>query len=244
MSVIRNILNSRYTKNGDFFMDLQNILGFSPKNLSYYQRAFTHRSRQKKDRFGNVVSFERLEFLGDAILGAVVAAYLFDELPSADEGYLTQMRAKIVSRQSLNKIGQDFGLTHFMDADEHPERLGENIHGNLFEALVGAIYKDKGYKCCEKFIHQQVIQNYVDIDRLEGKIVSYKSHLIEWCQKEKKTFKFRDKEDLGKEDTKHFAVELLISGTVVAKARSTSKKKAEEKAAKRAYYVFQDKIDE
>jgi len=243
MGFVRNILNSRSSENGNFFMALQHILGFSPKHLSYYQRAFTHRSLQKKDEFGNDLNFERLEFLGDAILGSVVAAYLYNELPQADEGYLTQMRAKLVSRQYLNQLGKDFDLLQVVETDGHANQLGDNIYGNLFEALIGAIYKDKGYKCCIRFIHRKVIETHVDIHQLEGKIISYKSYMIEWCQKSKKTFKFQTYEDSGNEATKYFAVKFLIDEKVMAKARSTSKKKAEEKASKRAYYALQDKIE-
>lgn len=242
MGVIRKILNSRSSKNGDFFIELQEILGFSPKNLAFYKRAFTHSSLQKKDDMGNPLNYERLEFLGDAILGAAMAAYLFNKLPSCDEGYLTQMRSKIVSRQALNQLGKEFELIRFLEKEGHNGGLGENIHGNLFEALVGAIYMDKGYETCKKFIFKKVIANYVDIDRLEGKIMSYKSFLIEWCQKEKKAFDFLDCEDEGMEKTQYFSVHLKIDGKVVAKARSTSKKKAEEKAAKRAYFALQSRF--
>ena len=117
-----------------------------------------------------------------------------------------------------------------------------NIHGNLFEALVGAIYLDRGYKYCERFIYERVIDPYVDIEQLEGKVISYKSLVIEWCQKEKKEFDFEVYEDTGNDELKHFAVKLRIENRVVAKARATSKKKAEEKASKRAYYALQAKM--
>jgi ribonuclease-3 len=112
----------------------------------------------------------------------------------------------------------------------------------VFEALVGAIYLDRGYKYCEKFIDERVIIPYVDIEQLEGKVISYKSLVIEWCQKQKKEFSYHVYEDTGKDPLKHFAVKLTIDERVVAKARATSKKKAEEKASKRAYFVLQDKI--
>lgn len=225
-------------------MEIQQVIGFAPKNISFYQRAFTHPSLQKKDKFENPLNYERLEFLGDAVLGAVMAAYLFKELPESDEGNLTQMRSKIVSRQALNQLGKEFGLLNFLEKEGHNGGLGENIHGNLFEALVGAIYMDKGFRACQKFIFEKVINEYVDINRLEGKITSYKSYLIEWCQKEKRKFEFIDCKDSGRERIKHFSVKLLIDGKVIGKARCTSKKKAEEKAAKRAYFALQDEIDQ
>lgn len=224
-------------------MALKAILGFAPKNLALYQRAFTHRSAQIIDENGKPVNYERLEFLGDAVLGTVVGAYLFKAAPCADEGYLTKMRAKIVSRKSLNQVGKDIGLIQFMKADCHQEQFGDNVHGNLFEALVGAIYEDCGFAYCRQFIQHKVIDAYVDLAELEDQIVSYKSYLIEWCQKEKKSFCFEDCEDTGNEEVKHFMSRLSISGELIAKARSTSKKKAEEKAARRAYFALQDKIN-
>ncbi len=243
MKFIRHILNSRPAKGGDFFIALKSILGFAPRDIEIYQRAFTHCSLQETDAEGNPLNYERLEFLGDAMLGSVVAAYLFQEVPDADEGYLTKMRAKIVSRKSLNQLGKDFNLIQFMKADCHQEQFGDNVHGNLVEALVGAIYEDRGFTFCEQFIHNKIIADYINLSQLEEQIVSYKSYLIEWCQKEKKNFSFDDCEDTGKEEVKHFVSRLSISGKLVAKARSTSKKKAEEKAARRAYFALQDKIN-
>ena len=243
MSVIRNILNSRSSKGGNFFNELNQILGFKPKQISIYQRAFTHRSLNKRDENGNAINFERMEFLGDAMLGAVIASHLFKEVPDGDEGYLTKMRSKIVSRKHLNELGKDLKLINYVETNIPKDQFGINIHGNLFEALVGAIYQDRGYKYCKGFIYDRVINPYVDIAQLEGKVISYKSLLIEWCQKQKKEFDFEVYEDTGKDELKHFAVKLRIEDKIVAKARGTSKKKAEEKASKRAYYALQDKIE-
>lgn len=243
MSVIRNILNSRSSKGGNFFISIQKILGFKPKDIDIYQKAFTHRSLNQKDKEGNAINFERLEFLGDAMLGAVIAGYLFKTVPGGNEGYLTKMRSKVVSRKHLNELGKDLNLIGLVQTNIPKEQFGANIHGNLFEALIGAIYWDKGYKYCKRFIYNRVINPYVDIEQLEGKVISYKSLLIEWCQKTKKTFNYEVYEDTGNDEVKHFAVKLRIDETVVAKARATSKKKAEEKASKRAYYALQNKIE-
>lgn len=242
MNFVRKILNSRSDKDGDFFMELEDVLGFTTKRKKFYKKAFTHRSMNKKDVNGNSVNYERLEFLGDAMLSSVISAYLFKEVPSGNEGYLTKMRSKIVSREHLNELGRDLKLIDFVQSRIPKENFGENIHGNLFEALVGAIFLDRGYKYCEKFIDSRVISPYVDIERLEGKVISYKSLLIEWCQKEKKEFKYVVYEDTGNDELKHFAVKLYIDSRVVAKARATSKKKAEEKASKRAYFAFQKQM--
>ena len=242
MNLVRKILNSRSKEDGNFFVELEDILGFKTKSKKVYKKAFTHRSLNKKDSMGNSINYERLEFLGDAMLSSVISAYLFNEVPSGNEGYLTKMRSKIVSREHLNELGRDLKLIDLVQSRIPKDNFGENIHGNLFEALIGAIFLDKGYKYCEKFIHSRVISPYVDIERLEGKIISYKSLLIEWCQKEKKDFKYDVYEDTGNDELKHFAVKLFIDNRVVAKARATSKKKAEEKASKRAYFAFQKQI--
>jgi len=244
MSVIQTILSSRSNKDGSFFSAIQKIIGFKPKKITHYQRAFIHRSLHRKDEFGNDLNYERLEFLGDAMLSSVIAAYLFTEVPSGNEGYLTKMRSKVVSRKHLNELGKDLNLIRFVQTNIPQDQFGANIHGNLFESLIGAIYLDRGYKYCEKFIQQRVINPYVDIEKLEGKVISYKSLLIEWCQKEKKEFSYEVYEDTGKDEIKHFAVKLWIDKIVVAKARATSKKKAEEKTSKRAYYALQDHFTE
>lgn len=223
-------------------MRLRKILGFKPKNKTLYLKAFTHRSMNIKDNEGNAVNYERLEFVGDAMLSAVIASFLFGEVPHGDEGYLTKMRSKIVSREHLNELGKELHLLDLVESKIPKSNFGNNIHGNLFEALVGAIFLDRGYKYCEKFIYQNIIKPHVDIETLEGKVISYKSLLIEWCQKEKKTFDYEVYEDTGNDELKHFSVKLSIDNKVVAKARATSKKKAEEKASKRAFFAFQSRI--
>ena len=139
-------------------------------------------------------------------------------------------------------LGKDLGLIDLVQSRIPKSNFGNNIHGNLFEALVGAIYLDRGYKFCEQFIYKRVINPYVDIETLEGKVISYKSLLIEWCQKEKNTFDYNVYEDTGNDELKHFSVKLSINDKVVSKARATSKKKAEEKASKRAFFAFQKQI--
>ena len=242
MKYIRNILNSRSKDNGNFFMKINEILGFKPKNIKFYSTAFTHRSMNIKDVKGNAINYERLEFLGDAMLSAVIATHLYIEAPNGDEGYLTKMRSKVVSREHLNELGKDLELIKLVESKIPKGQFGDNIHGNLFEALVGAIFLDRGYKYCEKFIFKRVIIPHVDIEKLEGKVISYKSLLIEWCQKEKKIFNYNVYEDTGNDDVIHFSVKLSINKKVVAKARATSKKKAEEKVSKRAFFVFQNRI--
>ena len=243
MKIIRKILNSRSQDDGDFFLEIYRILGFKPKKIALYRKAFTHRSVNIKDEKGLPVNYERLEFLGDTMLGSIISHYLYNEVPTGDEGYLTKMRSKIVSRKHLNELGKDLNLIRFVKSNIPNDQFGVNIHGNIFEALVGAIYLDRGYKYCNRFIYNRVIEPYVDIETLEGRVISYKSLLIEWCQKQKKEFNYQVYEDTGRDELKHFAVKLWIDKKVIAKARATSKKKAEEKASKRAYYALQNKMN-
>lgn len=245
MRLFRKILSksSRSNEDGIFFTAIKEILGFDPVSIDIYKKAFTHRSSNKLDVSGNPINYERLEFLGDAMLSAVIAAHLFSKAPAGDEGYLTKMRSKIVSREHLNELGRDLNLVKFIESKIPLSHFGENIHGNVFEALIGAIYLDRGYVYCEKFIQKRVILPYVDIARLEGKVISYKSLLIEWCQKEKKQFHYDVYEDNGIDGQRFYGVKLSIDQKVIAKARATSKKKAEEKASQRAYFAFQEKIN-
>lgn len=237
------IFSSHSKSDGDFFWGIKKILGFKPKTLSIYKKAFLHRSLNQRDMQGNPMNYERMEFLGDAMLGTIISKHLFNEVPDGDEGYLTKMRSKIVSRKHLNQLGKDLNLLHYVESRIPKSHFGENIHGNVFEALIGAIYLDRGYSFCEKFIRNRVIEPYVDIEQLEGKVISYKSLVIEWCQKQKKPFHYEVYEDTGNDVLKHFAVKLTIDKRILAKARATSKKKAEEKASKRAYFALQHKIE-
>jgi ribonuclease-3 len=240
---LRQYLQSKSNQQGDpISKAVKQITGLKPKNLSVYQTAFTHKSMGITLPDGHPMSYERLEFLGDAILGSIIAEFIYHEVPSADEGYLTKMRSKIVSRAHLNELGQDLRLLKHARTQVPEQHFGPNVHGNLFEALVGAVYLDRGYNACKSFIQKKMIDPYVDIQKLEGKITSYKSLLIEWCQKNRKRFDYETYQDDSAENERFFAVKLRIDNRIISKARATSKKKAEEKASKRAFYALQDKI--
>lgn len=242
MNFIRKIVKPTSKEDAIFYNELKKLLKFSPKKIERYRKAFTHKSVRELDKKGNPINYERLEFLGDSILGSVIASYLYKKVPEGSEGYLTQMRSKIVAREHLNELGKDLNLIRFVKSNIDKSNTGDNIHGNIFEALIGAIYLDKGYNTCQKFIYRKVIVPYVDIEKLEGKITSYKGLIIQWCQKEKKKYVFDTYEDTGNDTIKHFSVRISIDGKQIAKGRATSKKKAEEQASKRVYYAFQNKI--
>ena len=207
------------TRKDPFYHQIKSLLKFSPKSLEYYKRAFIHRSLNRRDINGIAINYERLEFLGDSILSSIISSYLFKNIPDGSEGYLTQMRSKIVSRNHLNELGSELNLINFVQSNIADENHGENIHGNLFEALIGAIFLDKGYPYCKKFIFQNVIIPHVDLERLKNKIISYKSLFIEWCQKNKKEYEYYTFEDNGNEPIKHFGVNFDIFREILGGCR-------------------------
>ncbi|ALU75797.1 ribonuclease III [Tenacibaculum finnmarkense] len=243
MNFLRRIVKPQNKEDEIFYYELKKLLNFKPVKLSHYKKAFTHRSLKLVDKKGRPINYERLEFLGDAILGSVMASYLYKKAPEGDEGYLTQMRSKVVSREHLNTLGKDLNLIRFVKSNVAPEHISNNLYGNIFEALIGAIYLDRGYNYCLEFIYKEVVLPYVNLERLEGKISSYKGYVIEWCQKNKKKYKFESFEDSGNQAKKHFSVTLHINDKVTGKGRATSKKKAEEIAAKRAYFALQTQME-
>ena len=157
MASIKNIFTPRTEEDGAFFYSLKKIIFYRPRNIELFEEAFTHRSKNEKNSDGNQKNYERMEFLGDAIIGAVIAAHLYKKVPGGNEGYLTKMRSKVVSREHLNELGKDLNLIKLVRTSIPTTQFGENLHGNIFEALVGAIYLDRGYAAAEKFIHKRVI---------------------------------------------------------------------------------------
>ena len=236
MNLFSAILKPRLKPNGVFYGHIKDILGFTPKDMSIYEEAFTHRSMNLKNEDGVSVNYERLEFLGDAMLGTIVSAYLFDYYSLAKEGELTNLRAKVVSRHNLNSIGEKLQLLQLVESTHPKNSFGADIHGNLLESLIGAVFIDKGYEGCKRFVIQKIIDAFVNLDTLDTRILSYKSTLIEWGQKNKVKIKFYTKKDEGLDPNINYAAVIKIDDRTLVKAREISKKKAEEKAAKRAYY--------
>lgn len=217
------------------------ILGFAPHNEDFFLESLTPRALKKYKPNGEILNYERLEFLGDAILGSIVAEYLYTSAPKNDEGYLTKMRSKIVSRKHLNEIGGRLKLLDFIPY-EHNIHLSHNILGDLFEAMIGAIYVDQNYEVTKNFVHRILIEPYINLYELEKKIISYKSLMIEWSQKKKKKLLLNTQEEENAEKKVVFVSQLWIEDRFVAKGRGYSKKNAEEIAAKRAYYKFNNKM--
>lgn len=223
-----------------YFRKLKILLGFVPGNLHLYRMAFRHKSAAviiKNNGNGAKNSNERMEFLGDAILGSVIATLLFKKYPFKDEGFLTEMRSKIVSRSNLNQLARKMGLDEFIEYDSR--MMGFNgkqssMMGDAFEALIGAVYLDKGYKYTQNFILNRVVDPLVDIQKLEKTEMNFKSRLIEWCQQFNKEVEFKVIKNEEGESNKLFTVEALVDGEVKGIGREYSKKNAEKLAAEKA----------
>ena len=216
------------------YRSLKNVLGFYPKNIELYKQAFRHRSACKDKKLANN---ERLEFLGDAILSAVIGDYLFKRFPYRDEGFLTKMRSKLVSRVQLNQVAKKLGINNFVETNGDSGMRHSSVNGDAFEALIGAIYLDKGYKAASHFVLDRVLSPHLDIDIIEQTESDYKSKFIEWAQKEKVPFEFRVKEEVGSGPDKQFLVELVVNKEVQGKGKHFSKKRAEQMAAEEAIVV-------
>lgn len=215
--------------------ELNKILGCDIQNISLYNEAFSLKNSSKKEGHGN---YERLEFLGDSILGSIISCHLYQAYPTANEGYLTQMKSKIVNRKNLNKLGEEINLLKFVKNKNYA--LSGDIFGNLFEALVGAIYLDFGYDICNKIVLERLLTAH-EINKLENKIVSYKGLLLEWGQKKKVGIRYETSEELQANKNLVFRAKVWLDNEAIANAAETSKKKAEEKAAQRAFYILNKK---
>ena len=217
---------------------IRNIFGYYPGNISLYKLAFQHRSVAQQSFNGNKVNNERLEYLGDAILGAVVADYLFKLFPFKDEGFLTEMRSKMVSRVQLNKLSHKLGIDTFIQTAGENNNHFRSIKGDAFEALIGAIYLDKGYTFTKKILIGKIIKFYFDIDDLENKDTNFKSKLIEWSQREKKNVEFIVVAEKGNGYNKQYVVEALIDKISSGEGCDFSIKGAEQGAAEKAWNLL------
>lgn len=232
MLKINKLIRARFSReNIRLKKYIKNIFGFYPENIFLYELALRHRSMAKENGSGVKNSNERLEFLGDAIIDAVVADYLFKVFPLKDEGFLTQMRSKIVSRTQLNKLGVKLGFLDFIDATRDVKFQHKSLNGDTFEALIGAIYLDKGYDFTSRILINKIFKLYLDIEGLENIETNHKSRLIEWSQKEKRKVEFRLVKTANGENTKIHVVEIFIDDKFISRSKGTSIKMAEQAAA-------------
>ena len=232
-----NILNipiGKSKEDKNLVIAIQNLAGLTPSNLALYKLATLHSSVGKENGIGFKESNERLEYLGDAILGAMVAEYLFKKFPLRNEGFLTEMRSKIVNRESLNLLARKIGIASIVVYDKKNENLRQVILGNTLEAIVGAIYLDKGYARCRKFVAEKLIAHNYNLDELAISQTNFKSKLIEWSQKEGKEVRFEIINVKKGSRHKEFQAQVFIDGEAMADGFGGNKKKAEQDAAFKA----------
>lgn len=226
-----------FSPDREYVRKLKNLLGFVPGNVHLYKMAFRHKSVAVTIKEGAKNSNERLEFLGDAVLGSVVAELLFKKYPYKDEGFLTEMRSKIVSRANLNQLSRKLGFNELIQFDARmisfPNKQG-SLLGDAFEALIGAVYLDRGYVFTKSFLLNRIIKPHVDIQLLEQTETNFKSRLIEWCQHTGKEIVFRQTDNPEGESSKMFSIEAVVDGIVCGLGRDFNKKSAEKSAAEKA----------
>jgi ribonuclease-3 len=218
---------------------IKNMAGISPSNLEVYKLATLHRSRAIEKDEGFRESNERLEYLGDAILGAAVADYLFKKYPFKDEGFLTEIRSRIVNRESLNLLARKIGVQNIVQYDKKNQQLQQVILGNALEALVGAIYLDKGYISCKRFVINKLVQPYLDLDSVVAVQTNHKSCLIEWVQRNGKEIRFDITDSKKGKSGREFVARVFIDQQPYGVGFGVTKKKAEQHAAMKTCELLQ-----
>jgi len=213
---------------------IKSVIGYSPRNFNLFRLAIIHHSAAKTNSKGVKESNERLEYLGDAILGSIIAEYLFKKYPYKEEGFLTEIRSRIVNRESLNQLGYKLGLKSVIVLDKNIHSPNQAAYGDTIEALIGAVYLDRGFIACKKFVINRLIEPYINIDDIINSGQNSKSKLIEWAQKESNNLKFDTINQKDLSYGKEFVVNVVIDDTIKSTGFGRTKKKAEQDAAKKA----------
>lgn len=233
------VLFRRHKGDEAFYSFFKNILGFTPRRPELYHTAFIHRSKPIETANGHKINNERLEYLGDAVLGAVVANYLYSKYPYQGEGFLTILRSKIVSRSNLNKLAHKIGLVQLMQYNKTQQGNFKSIEGDAFEALVGAIYLEKGFRFTRRIIIDRVLNLYIDVEELSRQDWNFKSKLIDWGQKNKHKVAFCVEKTIeqgkGGSNRREYFVRVSIDGNPAEGATEYSIKAAEQLAAEKTY---------
>lgn len=228
--LINRILNFS-SSDKQLLLQLEHLLGFTPRRIAYYRLALMHRSKPEDISDSN----ERLEFLGDAILGAMVAEYLFKKYPYQPEGYLTELRSRIVRRETMNNVALRMGLNKMVQYNQNDRGLSRShIFGNALEALIGAVYLDQGFIKTRKFILNQIIRAYIDLDMMESTDTNFKNQLLSWAQRNNKVLTFDTLDEKLEGTRKLFTVGIMLDGELVASGTGYNKKEAGQVAAKNA----------
>lgn len=224
-----------FRKDKESYFCFYKILGFYPRNIQLYQQALLHKSTSIRSEKGRPLNNERLEFLGDAILDAIVGDIVYKHFEGRREGFLTNTRSKIVQRETLNKLAVEIGLDKLVKYSTRSSSHNSYMYGNAFEAFIGAIYLDQGYERCKRFMEEKIFKNYIDLDKMSRKEVNFKSKLIEWSQKSKVEVSFELIEQFLDEDyIPMFHTEIRIEGISAGKGTGYSKKESQQNAAQAA----------
>jgi ribonuclease-3 len=230
--VIRKFYNHFFSSDKQFARSVANIIGFTPSNLQIFKQAFSHKSAVDP-KLHTVTSNERLEYLGDSLLSTIVAEYLFQKYPNSNEGFLTKMRSKIVKRKTLNRIADDMGIDVVLQ-ENNDTRLSESMKGNALEALVGAIYLEKGFDKTKEIVVTKILRRHLNIQNLEDTDDNYKSQLLEYCQKNGSEIDYRVIERFKMENRDRFKIAVYVNGKEIASGEDFNKKSAEQNASFKA----------
>lgn len=224
----------QFAKDKVLYTAIKNLLGFYPRNINLYKVALSHKSAPQVWLKGQQVNNERLEYLGDAVLSSVVADYLYKKFPYQNEGFLTEMRSRIVSRSRFNKLSLKMGLNKLIFQGSVSFTSSKSILGDTFEALIGAIYLDRGYNFTRKTIIRRIIDVHLDVDEIERTDTNYKSRILEYAQREKRQLEFKVMQEIGEGHRKQYLVELFLDNESVSRGQDFSIKAAEQIAAEKA----------
>ncbi len=231
-----------FRKDRESYFCFYQILGFYPRNIRIYEQALLHKSTSLRSEKGRPLNNERLEFLGDAILDAIIADIVYRHFDGKKEGFLTNTRSKIVQRETLNKLAVEIGLDKLIKFTTRSSSHNSYMYGNAFEAFIGAIYMDRGYERCKKFLEEKIISRYIDLDTLSRKEVNFKSKLIEWSQKNKMEVSFElIKQFLDQDSNPVFQTEVLIENVSTGTGVGYSKKESQQNASEMALKIIKDR---
>lgn len=222
-----------FRKDKELYFSLYQILGFYPHEISYYKMALMHKSIMHRNAKGKPMNNERLEFLGDAVLDAVVGDIVYKHFPGKREGFLTNTRSKLVQRDTLNKLAQEMGINQLILSSGHSYSHNSYMGGNAFEALVGAVYLDRGYNVCMEFMQKRILSQMINIDKVAYKEVNFKSKLIEWSQKNRVKLDFvQVEQEKDKNGSPVFTYKVVIEGIEGGTGKGYSKKESQQIASK------------
>lgn len=239
LGLLRKLILCNFSPQKNKYQNLTRLLGFCPSRLNIYEQALRHNSVDEEvTHLKTKLNNERLEYLGDAVYDLIIADLLYKKFPFKGEGFLTEMRSKAVSRKRMAQIGLDLGLIEYMEFDKAIKRNRtalKGIAGNALEAIIGAIYLDRGYKKAKWFVKQKIVLPHLDFNKLKNTTENYKSLLNQFAQKERKSLEYKVIEDSDSNKEKLYTIGVYIEGDLISKAQAKSKKVAEQLASEKSW---------